>query len=45
MQVARRTGQGGRLVGAVEQAQQLVASRDRTPALADMDRELLGNML
>ncbi|MET7666935.1 phosphotransferase enzyme family protein [Micromonospora luteifusca] len=29
----------------VEQAQQLVASRDRTPALADADRELLGNTL
>ena len=27
----------------VEQAQQLVASRDHTPALADADRELLGN--
>ena len=26
----------------VEQAQRLVASRDRTPALADADRELLG---
>jgi len=26
----------------IEQAQQLVASRDRTPALADADRELLG---
>jgi Ser/Thr protein kinase RdoA (MazF antagonist) len=29
----------------VEQAQQLVASRDRSPALADADRELLGNTL
>src|SRR5579859_4364764 len=29
----------------VEQAQQLVASRDRTPALADADRELLGGTL
>ncbi len=29
----------------VEQAQQLVASRERTPALADKDREFLGNML
>jgi phosphotransferase family enzyme len=29
----------------VESAQQLVASRDRTPALADADRELLGNTL
>jgi hypothetical protein len=29
----------------VEQAQQLVASRDRTPALADADRELLGTTL
>jgi thiamine kinase-like enzyme len=29
----------------VEQAQQLVASRDRTPALADADRELLGATL
>ncbi|WP_328539007.1 phosphotransferase enzyme family protein [Streptomyces sp. NBC_00344] len=29
----------------VEQAQQLVASRDRTPTLADADRELLGNTL
>jgi len=29
----------------VEQAQQLVASRDQTPALADADRELLGNTL
>ena len=29
----------------VEQAQQLVASRDRTPALADTDRELLGDTL
>jgi Ser/Thr protein kinase RdoA (MazF antagonist) len=29
----------------VEQAQQLVASRGHTPALADADRELLGNTL
>ena len=29
----------------VEHAQQLVASRDRTPALADADRELLGDTL
>ncbi len=29
----------------VEQAQQLVASRDQTPALADADRELLGKTL
>ncbi len=29
----------------VGQAQQLVASRDHTPALADADRELLGNTL
>lgn len=29
----------------VESAQQLVASRDHTPALADADRELLGNTL
>jgi Ser/Thr protein kinase RdoA (MazF antagonist) len=29
----------------VEQAQQLVASHDHTPALADADRELLGNTL
>jgi aminoglycoside phosphotransferase (APT) family kinase protein len=29
----------------VEQAQRLVASRDHTPALADADRELLGNTL
>jgi thiamine kinase-like enzyme len=29
----------------VENAQQLVASRDHTPALADADRELLGNTL
>jgi hypothetical protein len=29
----------------VEEAQQLVASRDRTPALADADRELLGDTL
>ncbi|HEY0932691.1 MAG TPA: phosphotransferase [Trebonia sp.] len=29
----------------VERAQQLVASRDRTPALADADRELLGRTL
>jgi hypothetical protein len=28
-----------------EQAQRLVASRDHTPALADADRELLGNTL
>jgi len=31
--------------GRVEQAQRLVASRDRTPALADADRELLGDTL
>ena len=31
--------------GRIEQAQQLVASRDHTPALADADRELLGNTL
>ena len=29
----------------VEEAQQLVASRDQTPALADADRELLGDTL
>jgi Phosphotransferase enzyme family len=29
----------------VEQAQQLVASRDQTPALADADRQLLGDTL
>jgi thiamine kinase-like enzyme len=29
----------------VEQAQQLVANRDHTPALADADRELLGDTL
>ncbi len=29
----------------VEQAQQLVASRDHTPALADADREVLGDTL
>ena len=29
----------------VEQAQQLVANRDHTPALADADRELLGSTL
>ncbi|MEN3357804.1 MAG: hypothetical protein V7637_1786 [Mycobacteriales bacterium] len=29
----------------VEEARQLVASRDHTPALADADRELLGNTL
>ena len=29
----------------VERAQQLVSSRDRTPALADADRELLGSTL
>ena len=29
----------------VEQAQQLVASRDQTPALADADREVLGDTL
>jgi thiamine kinase-like enzyme len=29
----------------VEQAQQLVASREHTPALADADRELLGDTL
>ncbi|MGI5372827.1 phosphotransferase [Streptomyces sp. CA-251387] len=29
----------------VEQAQQLVANRDRTPALAEADRELLGDTL
>jgi hypothetical protein len=30
--------------GPVEQAQRLVASRDRTPALAEADRELLGQI-
>src|SRR3984957_15812596 len=34
-----------RLTDRVEQAQQLVASRDHTPALADADRELLGDTL
>jgi len=34
-----------RFTDRVEQAQQLVASRDHTPALADADRELLGNTL
>ena len=34
-----------RFTDRVEQAQQLVASRDRTPALADADRELLGGTL
>src|SRR5215468_1999983 len=34
-----------RFTDRVEQAQQLVASRDLTPALADADRELLGNTL
>ncbi|MCP2346631.1 hypothetical protein [Nonomuraea roseoviolacea] len=29
----------------VEQAQHLIASRDRTPDLADADRELLGDTL
>jgi Phosphotransferase enzyme family len=29
----------------VDEAQQLIASRDQTPALADADRELLGNTL
>lgn len=29
----------------IEEAQQLVADRDRTPALADADRELLGGTL
>lgn len=34
-----------RFTDRVEQAQQLVANRDRTPALADTDRELLGDTL
>jgi len=34
-----------RFTDRVEQAQQLVASRDRTPALADTDREFLGGTL
>ncbi|MBR8640110.1 aminoglycoside phosphotransferase family protein [Streptomyces tuirus] len=34
-----------RFTDRVEQAQQLVADRDRTPALADADRELLGDTL
>ncbi|MEO3867525.1 aminoglycoside phosphotransferase family protein [Nonomuraea sp. B12E4] len=34
-----------RFTDRVEQAQRLVASRDRTPALADADRELLGDTL
>jgi hypothetical protein len=34
-----------RFTDRVEQAQQLVASRDQTPALADADRELLGGTL
>jgi Phosphotransferase enzyme family len=34
-----------RFTDRVEQAQQLVASRDHTPALAGADRELLGNTL
>jgi aminoglycoside phosphotransferase (APT) family kinase protein len=34
-----------RFTDRVEQAQQLVANRDRTPALADADRELLGDTL
>lgn len=34
-----------RFTDRVERAQQLVASRDRTPALADADRELLGGTL
>jgi hypothetical protein len=34
-----------RFTDRVEQAQQLVASRDHTPALADADRELLGTTL
>src|SRR5829696_4733022 len=38
---SHRTGRTGR----VDQAQQLVASRDHTPALADADRELLGDTL
>jgi aminoglycoside phosphotransferase (APT) family kinase protein len=33
------------LTDRIEQAQQLVASRDHTPALADADRELLGDTL
>lgn len=33
------------VVDRVESAQQLVANRDRTPALADADRELLGETL
>ncbi|WBO69364.1 phosphotransferase enzyme family protein [Streptomyces camelliae] len=34
-----------RFTDRVEQAQQLLANRDRTPALADADRELLGDTL
>ena len=34
-----------RFTDRVEQSQQLVASRDHTPALADADRELLGDTL
>lgn len=34
-----------RFTGRVEDAQRLVADRDRTPALADADRELLGDTL
>lgn len=34
-----------RFTDRVEQAQQLVANRDHTPALADADRELLGDTL
>ena len=34
-----------RFTDRVEQAQRLVADRDRTPALADADRELLGDTL
>ncbi|MFJ8196905.1 phosphotransferase enzyme family protein [Streptomyces sp. NPDC096152] len=34
-----------RFTDRVEQAQRLVANRDRTPALADADRELLGDTL
>jgi thiamine kinase-like enzyme len=34
-----------RFTDRVEEAQQLVADRDRTPALADADRELLGDTL
>ncbi|MER5838745.1 phosphotransferase enzyme family protein [Streptomyces prasinus] len=34
-----------RFTDRVEQAQRLVADRDRTPALADTDRELLGDTL